>query len=72
MQNWEYLAVIKTGDSVKYMDSIWRLEDFLASVGKEGWEMVGIEPEDSGTSRLYFKRIPQVAGEARTIPIKGF
>ena len=30
--------------------------EYLAEAGAQGWELVGIDPEETGTAVLYFKR----------------
>jgi esterase/lipase superfamily enzyme len=32
------------------------LFDYLAEAGAQGWELVAVDPEETGTAQLYFKR----------------
>jgi len=40
----------------KDVSNIQKPFEKLDQLGQEGWELVGINPGDSGSSRLYFKR----------------
>lgn len=68
----EYLVVYAAQDRVLRANGHWQGEvaegedgasescpslfDYLEEAGAQGWELVAIDPEDTGTVQLYFKR----------------
>lgn len=72
MHRFEYLIVFVQGDRVLTANGHWQglvdkgqegdtescpdLYEYLADAGAQGWELVTLDPEDTGTARLFFKR----------------
>jgi len=72
MTRFEYLVVYMENDRVLTANGHWQgtvergeegdvescpsLFDYLAEAGAQGWDMVAIDPEETGTAQLYFKR----------------
>ena len=72
MTRFEYLVVFMKDDRVLTANGHWQgtvdrgedgaaescpsLFDYLGEAGAQGWELVSIDPEDTGTAQLYFKR----------------
>ena len=72
MQRFEYLVVFMCNDRVLTANGHWQGEvakgdegdeascpslfDYLAQAGAQGWELVAVDPEETGTAQLYFKR----------------
>ena len=72
MTRFEYLVVFMKSDRVLTANGHWQgttergqdgdsescpsLFDYLSEAGAQGWELVCIDPEDTGTAQLYFKR----------------
>lgn len=72
MRRFEYLVVFMKDDRVLTANGHWQGEtpageeggeascpslfDYLAEAGAQGWEMVAVDPEETGTAQLYFKR----------------
>lgn len=72
MRRFEYLVVFMRDDRVLTANGHWQGEiprgeegavescpalfDYLAEAGAQGWEMVALDPEETGTAQLYFKR----------------
>jgi hypothetical protein len=72
MTRFEYLVVYMENDRVLTANGHWQgtverggdgdvdscpcLHDYLSDAGAQGWEMVAIDPEETGTAQLYFKR----------------
>lgn len=68
----EYMVVFQRNDRVVRANGHWQGEiaegedgaeqscptlfDYLADAGAQGWELVALDPEDTGTAQLYFKR----------------
>lgn len=72
MTRFEYLVVYMQADRVLTANGHWQgtvargeegdtascpsLFDYLTEAGAQGWELVSIDPEETGTAQLYFKR----------------
>ena len=68
MRRFEYLVVFMKHDRVLTANGHWQgtveedeascpsLFDYLSEAGAQGWELVSLDPEDTGTAQLYFKR----------------
>ena len=72
MTRFEYLVVYMENDRVLTANGNWQgtidrgedgdtascpsLFDYLSEAGAQGWDMVAIDPEETGTAQLYFKR----------------
>ena len=72
MRRFEYLVVFMKEDRVLTANGNWQGEvpreeegaeescpslfSWLADAGAQGWEMVAVDPEETGTAQLYFKR----------------
>ncbi|MCB9669492.1 MAG: hypothetical protein H6736_09960 [Alphaproteobacteria bacterium] len=72
MRRFEYLVVFMKDDRVLTANGNWQGEvaqgepgaeescpslfAWLAEAGAQGWEMVAVDPEETGTAQLYFKR----------------
>lgn len=72
MTRYEYLVVYAEQDRVLTANGHWQGEvpreesggaescptlfDYLAEAGAQGWDLVALDPEQSGSVRLYFKR----------------
>lgn len=72
MRRFEYLVVFMKDDRVLTANGHWQgdipkgedgdedscpsLFSWLADAGAQGWEMVALDPEETGTAQLYFKR----------------
>lgn len=72
MKRFEYLVVYAENDRILSANGHWQGEiergeegalescpsmfDYLAEAGAQGWDLVALDPEQSGSVRLYFKR----------------
>ena len=72
MARFEYLVVFVENDRVRTANGHWQgtvdrgeagdvescpsLFDYLAEAGAQGWELIAVDPEETGTAQLYFKR----------------
>ncbi len=72
MQRFEYLVVYMERDRVLTANGHWQgtvergsdgdtvscptLIEYLSEAGAQGWELVAVDPEETGTAQLYFKR----------------
>lgn len=72
MQRFEYLVVYQDNDRVLTANGNWQgttdkgedgdtdscptLFDYLSEAGAQGWDLVAVDPEETGTAVLYFKR----------------
>lgn len=72
MTRFEYLVCYVEADRVLTANGHWQgtvprgeegaaescpdLHGYLADAGAQGWEMVALDPEETGTCRLFFKR----------------
>ncbi|MCB9674181.1 MAG: hypothetical protein H6737_03640 [Alphaproteobacteria bacterium] len=68
MRRFEYLVVFMKHDRVLTANGHWQGEtphdeescpslfEYLSSAGAQGWELVAVDPEETGTAQLYFKR----------------
>lgn len=72
MTKFEYLVVYMENDRVLTANGHWQGEvakgeegdtescpslfDYLEQAGAQGWDLVAIDPEETGTAQLYFKR----------------
>jgi len=72
MKRFEYLVVYMENDRVLRANGHWQgeLEEgadgaaascpslfaYLADAGAQGWDLVAVDPEETGTAQLYFKR----------------
>lgn len=72
MTRFEYLVVFVHEDRVIRANGHWQgtieedeegarescpnLFEYLADAGAQGWDLVTLDPEDTGTARLFFKR----------------
>lgn len=72
MTRFEYLVCYMANDRILTSNGHWQgtvergdegdtescptLFDYLADAGAQGWELVALDPEETGTARLYFKR----------------
>ena len=72
MRRFEYRVVFMKDDRVLTANGFWQgevergeegdeascpsLHAWLADAGAQGWEMVALDPEETGTAQLYFKR----------------
>lgn len=72
MRRFEYLVVFQKDDRVLTANGHWQgtieqgeqgaeascptLFEYLSDAGAQGWELVSLDPEDTGTAQLYFKR----------------
>lgn len=72
MTRFEYLVVFVEDDRVLRANGHWQgttaegedgdrdscpnLFEYLADAGAQGWDMVALDPEETGTARLFFKR----------------
>jgi hypothetical protein len=72
MRRFEYLVVYMENDRVLRANGHWQgtveeggedaqnscpsLFSYLEEAGAQGWELVSIDPEETGTAQLYFKR----------------
>jgi len=72
MTRFEYLVVYMENDRVLTANGNWQgtvdrgaegdaascpcLFEYLAEAGAQGWDMVAIDPEETGTAQIYFKR----------------
>jgi hypothetical protein len=72
MNRFEYLVVFMDHDRVLTANNHWQgtiargedgahescpdLVEWLSEAGAQGWEMVALDPEESDTARLFFKR----------------
>ena len=72
MLRFEYLVVFMEKDRVLTANGHWQgtvargeagdaescpaLFDYLAEAGAQGWDMVALDPEETGTAQIYFKR----------------
>lgn len=72
MRRFEYLVVFVRGDRVLTSNGHWQGEvpqgeagdedscpdlfAWLSDAGAQGWELVSLDPEETGTARLFFKR----------------
>ena len=68
----EYLVVFMEKDRVLRANGHWQglvaegedgahascpsLFDYLEEAGAQGWDLVALDPEETGTAQLYFKR----------------
>ena len=59
MQKWEYKTILRDRGLVKVKDMYavgdWKLDigDELSALGKQGWELVTVEPRSSTTGMMY-------------------
>ena len=72
MARFEYLVVYMEKDRVLTANGHWQgivdrgedgdrdscpsLFEYLENAGAQGWELVAVDPEETGTAQLYFKR----------------
>ena len=72
MTRFEYLVVYMENDRVLTANGHWQglvpkgeegdaescpsLFEYLSEAGAQGWDLVAIDPEETGTAQLYFKR----------------
>jgi hypothetical protein len=72
MKRFEYLVVYMERDRVLTANGHWQGEiergeegadascptlfAYLEEAGAQGWELVAVDPEETGTAQLYFKR----------------
>jgi hypothetical protein len=72
MARFEYLVVYMERDRVLTANGHWQgevergqdgdrdscpaLVEYLEGAGAQGWELVAVDPEETGTAQLYFKR----------------
>ena len=72
MARFEYLVVYMERDRVLTANGHWQgtvdrgedgdrdscpiLFEYLENAGAQGWELVAVDPEETGTAQLYFKR----------------
>jgi hypothetical protein len=72
MTKFQYLVVFVDQDRVVSANGHWQGEvekgqpgdrescptlfDYLEEAGAQGWELVAVDPEETGTAQLYFKR----------------
>jgi len=72
MTRFEYLVVYMENDRVLRANGHWQgldeegsdgaeascptLFDYLEEAGAQGWDLVALDPEETGTAQLYFKR----------------
>jgi hypothetical protein len=72
MARFEYLVVYMEKDRVLTANGHWQgtvdrgqdgdrdscpaLFEYLEDAGAQGWELVAVDPEETGTAQLYFKR----------------
>ena len=72
MYRFEYLVVFVEKDRVLRANGHWQgtvadgeagdrdscpdLFQYLEEAGAQGWELVSLDPEETGTARLFFKR----------------
>lgn len=72
MTKFEYLVVFMSNDRVLTANGHWQglvakgeegdvdscpsLFEWLQDAGAQGWDMVAVDPEETGTAQLYFKR----------------
>ena len=72
MVRFEYLVVFQRDDRVLTANGHWQGEvprgddgdeascpslfEYLTEAGAQGWELVTVDPEETGTAQLYFKR----------------
>lgn len=72
MHRFEYLVVFVRNDRVTSANGHWQGEveqgqegdlascpslfEYLAEAGAQGWDLVAVDPEETGTAQLYFKR----------------
>lgn len=72
MKRFEYLVAFVSDDRVLTANGYWQgevprgeegaeascptLQDWLGDAGAQGWELVALDPEETGTAQLYFKR----------------
>ena len=72
MTRFEYLVVYREADRVLRANGHWQGEvgegeegalascpslfAYLEDAGAQGWELVAVDPEETGTAQLYFKR----------------
>jgi hypothetical protein len=72
MTRFEYLVVFQENDRILTANGNWQgtiekgevgandscpsLFDYLSEAGAQGWELVAVDPEETGTAQLYFKR----------------
>lgn len=72
MARFEYLVVYMESDRVLTANGHWQgtvdrgqdgdrdscpaLFEYLENAGAQGWELVAVDPEETGTAQLYFKR----------------
>lgn len=72
MTRFEYLVVYQEQDRILTANGHWQgdiakgedgdrascptLFDYLSEAGAQGWELVAVDPEETGTAQLYFKR----------------
>lgn len=72
MTRFEYLVVFMEHDRVLDANGHWQgtvakgeegdrdscpnLFEYLSDAGAQGWDMVALDPEGTGTARLFFKR----------------
>lgn len=72
MTKFEYLVVYMENDRVLTANGHWQGEvekgedgaaescpslfEYLEQAGAQGWDLVALDPEETGTAQLYFKR----------------
>lgn len=72
MTKFEYLVVFMENDRVLRANGHWQglveegepgaeescptLFDYFEEAGAQGWDLVALDPEETGTAQLYFKR----------------
>ncbi|MCB9680355.1 MAG: hypothetical protein H6733_02710 [Alphaproteobacteria bacterium] len=76
MRKFEYLVAFTKDDRVLLANGNWQGEiarseadaelscpslfDWLAHAGAQGWELVAVDPEETGTAQLYLKRVHEL------------
>lgn len=72
MNKFEYLVIYMENDRVLTTNGHWQGEvargeegdvascpslfEYLENAGAQGWELVAVDPEETGTAQLYMKR----------------
>jgi hypothetical protein len=72
VKRFEYLVIYMENDRVLTTNGHWQglvprgedgdvdscpsLFEYLEEAGAQGWELVAVDPEETGTAQLYFKR----------------